>query len=73
MKNRTHFLALFSVAFLILTNNATAQTTGEEKKYQAKAPKTQPFGMEAFEKSGKTVLRWLGMGGFFINSRGTTP
>ncbi|MDT7828438.1 MBL fold metallo-hydrolase [Pricia sp. S334] len=72
MKNRTHFLALFSVAFLILTNNATAQTTGDEKKYQAKAPKTQPFGKEAFEKSGKTVLRWLGMGGFFINSRGTT-
>ena len=42
------------------------------KKYQAKAPKTQPFGAEAFKPSDKTTLRWLGMAGFFINSRGTT-
>ena len=39
---------------------------------QARAPRSQPFGAEAFEPSGSTVLRWLGMGGFLINSRGTT-
>jgi L-ascorbate metabolism protein UlaG (beta-lactamase superfamily) len=39
---------------------------------QARAPKTQPFGAEAFEASDGTVLRWLGMAGFLINSRGTT-
>ena len=39
---------------------------------QAQAPKTQPFGAEAFEASNWTVLRWLGMAGFLINSRGTT-
>jgi L-ascorbate metabolism protein UlaG (beta-lactamase superfamily) len=43
-----------------------------EEKYQAKAPKTQAFGEEAFEASGETTLRWLGMAGFLINSRGTT-
>lgn len=48
-----------------------SQTT-TEKKYQAKAPPTQPFGKEAFGKSGNTTLRWLGMAGFSINSRGTT-
>jgi L-ascorbate metabolism protein UlaG (beta-lactamase superfamily) len=39
---------------------------------QAKAPRTQPFGAEAFAPSDDTVLRWLGMAGFLINSRGTT-
>jgi hypothetical protein len=39
---------------------------------QARAPKTQPFGAEAFEASDGTVSRWLGMAGFLINSRGTT-
>jgi L-ascorbate metabolism protein UlaG (beta-lactamase superfamily) len=39
---------------------------------QAKAPRTQPFGAEAFAASDDTVLRWLGMAGFLINSRGTT-
>lgn len=43
-----------------------------KKKYQAKAPPTQPFGKEAFAASDKTTLRWLGMAGFLINSRGTT-
>lgn len=44
----------------------------KKKKYQAKAPKTQPFGKEAFAASNTTTARWLGMGGFMINSRGTT-
>ncbi len=48
-----------------------AQSTSE-KKYQAKAPATQPFGAEAFAASDSTVLRWLGMASFLINSRGTT-
>jgi L-ascorbate metabolism protein UlaG (beta-lactamase superfamily) len=39
---------------------------------QARAPKTQFFGAEAFEDSDDTVLRWLGMAGFLVNSRGTT-
>ena len=42
------------------------------KKYQAKAPKTQPFGAEAFGASDHTTIRWLGAAGFLINSRGTT-
>jgi len=39
---------------------------------QARAPKTQPFGAEAFGANDGTTLRWLGMAGFLINSRGTT-
>jgi L-ascorbate metabolism protein UlaG (beta-lactamase superfamily) len=39
---------------------------------QARAPRTRPFGREAFEAVDSTVLRWLGMAGFLINSRGTT-
>jgi L-ascorbate metabolism protein UlaG (beta-lactamase superfamily) len=42
------------------------------KRPQAKAPPTQPFGAEAFGRSDGTTLRWLGMAGFLINSRGTT-
>ena len=59
---------------MVSLHHVQAQTdsTGTKKKYQAKAPKTQPFGAEAFKASNKTTLRWLGMAGFFINSRGTT-
>src|SRR4051812_43462431 len=39
---------------------------------QARAPQTQPFGAEAFQPHDQTVLRWLGMAGFLLNSRGTT-
>ena len=39
---------------------------------QAKAPATRRFGPEAFTETTDTVLRWLGMAGFLINSRGTT-
>jgi L-ascorbate metabolism protein UlaG (beta-lactamase superfamily) len=41
-------------------------------KQQARAPETQPFGPEAFQPQDQTVLRWLGMAGFLLNSRGTT-
>ena len=47
-------------------------TPAGPKKYQAKAPTTQPFGAEAFGPSHNTVMRWLGGAGFLINSRGTT-
>jgi L-ascorbate metabolism protein UlaG (beta-lactamase superfamily) len=42
------------------------------RKHQAKAPQALAFGGEAFEASQGTCLRWLGMAGFLINSRGTT-
>lgn len=65
------------LAALFATINSDAQTVSDStkpilKKYQAKAPQTQPFGSKAFGKSKKTTLRWLGMAGFLVNSRGTT-
>jgi L-ascorbate metabolism protein UlaG (beta-lactamase superfamily) len=51
------------------TDTSTKKTS---KKYQAKAPATQPFGKEAFGASKTTTIRWLGMAGFLVNSRGTT-
>lgn len=66
------FVILFSVINLQAQSNADRVTKTVEKKYQAKPPKTQPFGKEAFAPSDKTTLRWLGMAGFLVNSRGTT-
>ena len=71
------FIRVTVSAFLLSTLSVEAQTTSDSskstpKKYQAKAPATQPFGEKAFGKSKKTTLRWLGMAGFLINSRGTT-
>jgi L-ascorbate metabolism protein UlaG (beta-lactamase superfamily) len=68
---------------LILTNsifsdNVQSQSPPDaknkkaEKKYQATAPATEPFGKEAFQQSDNTTIRWLGMAGFLVNSRGTT-
>ena len=71
-------LVFISVVFFTLfaSIKANAQTVTDStqviKKYQAKAPKTQVFGAEAFGKSKNTTIRWLGMAGFLINSRGTT-
>ena len=39
---------------------------------QAQAPRTQPFGAEAFAPQQGTTIRWLGGAGALINSRGTT-
>jgi L-ascorbate metabolism protein UlaG (beta-lactamase superfamily) len=53
----------------------SARTTRPDttaRRPQAKAPPTQRFGAEAFARSDGTTLRWLGMAGFLINSRGTT-
>lgn len=76
-KNWIFTVAIFLVSILIVqaqSSTNSTQSTGtekKEKKYQARPGKTQTFGAEAFEVSDKTTLRWLGMAGFFINSRGT--
>lgn len=78
----TKYLAIALLMFLSSSVYVLAQSTSDstqnkktqktKKKYQARAPKTQPFDKEAFGASDKTTLRWLGMAGFLINSRGTT-
>lgn len=75
MKKLSFFAAILTA--FIVTINSDAQTVSDstktiQKKVQAKAPPTQPFGKEVFGKSKETTLRWLGMAGFLINSRGTT-
>lgn len=69
-------IAVLAAVVLVFagTSHAQVSQSSEEtqKKVQAKAPPTQRFGKEAFLPSGETTLRWLGMGGFLINSRGTT-
>ena len=76
MQSKKLTLSLLSIVISIigLQAQSTSDTTTKktEKKYQAKPPKTQPFGAEAFGKSNKTTIRWMGMAGFLINSRGTT-
>lgn len=70
------FLLLIAVFFTSIGIHAQSKTDTAKiktiKKYQAKAPATQPFGREAFTKSNNTTIRWLGMAGFLVNSRGTT-
>lgn len=71
------FLGLIMLTLTVALKAQTTQENTEKnnsviKKYQAKAPPTQFFGAEAFKPTNQTVIRWLGMGGFFINSRGTT-
>ena len=78
----TRHFALVAVALLVPAVDLHAQTTPAvaptaardtaAKQPQARAPKSQPFGAAAFERSSGTTMRWLGMAGFFINSRGTT-
>lgn len=75
---RTLKIAFSLLLIIVAVTELQAQSTTDSvtkkvvKKYQAKAPKTKPFGKEAFAKSNKTTLRWLSMAGFLINSRGTT-
>ena len=71
------FIKVTGSALLLFSLTGQAQKASDsikstQNKYQAKAPTTQPFGVKAFGKSKKTTLRWLGMAGFLINSRGTT-
>lgn len=75
MKLKQLVLPIATILIFAATGQAQSTDTTSNKtakKYQAKPPKTQPFGAKAFRKSNKTTLRWLGMAGFFINSRGTT-
>jgi L-ascorbate metabolism protein UlaG (beta-lactamase superfamily) len=74
MKKKQGFLLLFPVLIFAigLQAQSTTDSTGAVNKYQAKAPLTQPFGKEAFTASNTTTVRWLGMAGFLVNSRGTT-
>jgi L-ascorbate metabolism protein UlaG (beta-lactamase superfamily) len=75
-------LVTLLLASLLASNDARAQSSSDSartarpdtmaRRAQAKAPPTQPFGAEAFGRSDGTTLRWLGMAGFLINSRGTT-
>lgn len=66
------FMLLIATICVQAQSTSDSLTKKSKIKYQAKAPKTQPFGLEAFKPSNKTTLRWLGMAGYFINSRGTT-
>src|ERR671912_517451 len=69
----TIVVMIFTFTYSLNAQNANDTIKSKtEKQYQAKAPPTQRFGKEAFEKSNQTTIRWLGMAGFFINSRGTT-
>lgn len=43
----------------------------KNEKGQAIAPKTIPFGKEAFEKIDYTEIRWMGNASIMVNSRGT--
>lgn len=75
MKKSIFLIVICVLAFSCKSKNNDNSKNEEftsEKKYQAKAPPTQAFGKEAFEPSDQTTLRWLGMGGFFVNSHGTT-
>lgn len=76
MKAKYLLLILLTVLFCVTQLKAQSPTDSaskkQEKKYQAKPPVTKPFGREAFDKSNKTTIRWLGMAGFLVNSRGTT-
>ena len=50
----------------------TRVTAEPFRRHQARAPRTQLFGSEAFQSHDQTELRWLGMAGFLLNSHGTT-
>src|SRR3954468_19127047 len=74
---RTKELALLASVVLAsaigaYAQNASDTTQKKPKKYQALAPATMPFGQEAFGATKNTTIRWLGMAGFLVNSRGTT-
>ena len=75
---KARILITLSFIFLVSAINMQAQSNSNKgdttikKKYQAKAPPTQPIGAGAFKPSKETTIRWLGMAGFLVNSRGTT-
>ena len=75
MKSKKLFLlSSILVSLISLHAQSTSDTAASktEKKYQAKAPDTKSFSTAAFGLISKTEIRWLGMAGFLVNSRGTT-
>ncbi len=60
-----------NILIIILFLLTVIPIAAQQEKKQATPPPTQTFGAEAFAKSDQTVIRWLGNGGLFINSRGT--
>jgi hypothetical protein len=76
MKLKASILPIATI--LVFSAIGQAQSTTDTltkkpvKKYQAKAPPTRPFGKEAFGASQVTTIRWFGIAGFLVNSRGTT-
>ena len=65
---------IVTTLFILICISSNAQSivdSSNKKRYQAKAPKTIQFGKEAFLTSNVTTIRWLGMAGFHVNSRGT--
>ncbi|MEO5681307.1 MAG: MBL fold metallo-hydrolase [Chitinophagaceae bacterium] len=76
MKGTLSLLLLAPIVVFNLTgySQSAVDSTAKKniKKYQAKAPGTQPLAAAAFGPSATTTLTWLGMAGFLVNSRGTT-
>lgn len=64
-------VATLFILFCISLNAQSITVDANKKRYQASAPKTIQFGKEAFVSSNSTTIRWLGMAGFLVNSRGT--
>lgn len=71
MKKALKLFLCLQLIFICAVNAQSVTDSANKKKYQAKAPKTVQFGKEAFASSNSTTIRWLGMAGFFVNSRGT--
>ncbi len=69
MKKISVLVILLVIAFAGKSQNSSDTAS---KKYQAKAPPVKPIGKDAFTASSATTIRWLGMAGFLVNSRGTT-
>ena len=72
MKSFYPLLMLSVLLFPMCSTPKQSATAHTAKPYQARAPKTQNFNAKAFQPSQKTIIRWLGNAGFFINARGTT-
>lgn len=72
MYNKTRLILFIAIlSFSVSAQTNTIDTKNQVKRYQAKAPPTVQIGNEAFVNSNSTSIRWLGMAGFLVNSRGT--
>lgn len=72
MYNKTRLILFIAIlSFSVSAQTNTIDTKNQVKRYQAKAPPTVQIGNEAFVYSNSTSIRWLGMAGFLVNTRGT--